>query len=43
MRELLIQILIISNVRSTVFIETRSTYRADRPEELRLVGEVEFV
>ena len=26
-----------------MFIETRSTYRADRPEELRPVGEVEFV
>ena len=31
------------NVRSTVFIETRGMYRPDGPEELRSVGEVEFV
>ena len=31
------------NVRSTVFVEARSMYRADAPEELRPVGEVEFV
>ena len=31
------------NVRSTVFIECRSMYRADGPEEMRPVGEVEFV
>ena len=31
------------NVRSTVFIEARSMYRADGPEEMRAVGEVEFV
>jgi predicted TIM-barrel fold metal-dependent hydrolase len=31
------------NVRSTVFIEARAMYRADGPEELRPVGEVEFV
>jgi L-fuconolactonase len=31
------------NVRSTVFIEARSMYRADGPEEIRSVGEVEFV
>lgn len=31
------------NVRSTVFIEVRSRYRADGPEEMRPVGEVEFV
>ena len=31
------------NVRSTVFIEARSMYRADGPEEIRPVGEVEFV
>jgi predicted TIM-barrel fold metal-dependent hydrolase len=31
------------NVRSTVFIETRSMYRPDGPPELRPVGEVEFV
>ena len=31
------------NVRSTVFIEARSMYRADGPVELRSVGEVEFV
>ena len=30
------------NVRSTVFIEARSMYRPDGPEELRPVGEVEF-
>ncbi len=31
------------NVRSTAFIEARSMYRIDGPEELRSVGEVEFV
>ena len=31
------------NVRSTVFIEARSMYRADGPDELKPVGEVEFV
>ena len=31
------------NVRSTVFIEARSEYRTDGPEEMRSVGEVEFV
>jgi predicted TIM-barrel fold metal-dependent hydrolase len=31
------------NVLSTVFIETRAMYRQDGPEELRSVGEVEFV
>ncbi len=31
------------NVRSTVFVECRSMYRADGPEEMRPVGEVEFV
>ncbi len=31
------------NVRSTVFIECRSMYRADGPEGMRPVGEVEFV
>jgi predicted TIM-barrel fold metal-dependent hydrolase len=31
------------NVRSTVFIEARAMYRADGPEELRPVGEVELV
>ncbi len=31
------------NVRSTVFVEAHSMYRADGPEELRPVGEVEFV
>ena len=31
------------NITSTVFIETRSMYRADGPEDLRCVGEVEFV
>ena len=31
------------NVRSTVFIEARSMYRDSGPEELRCVGEVEFV
>ena len=31
------------NVRSTVFIEARSMYRADGPTDLRSVGEVEFV
>ena len=31
------------NVRSTVFVEARSMYGTDGPEELRPVGEVEFV
>ena len=31
------------NIRSTVFLEARSMYNADGPEELRPVGEVEFV
>ncbi len=31
------------NVRSTVFVEARAMYRADGPEALRPVGEVEFV
>ena len=31
------------NVRSTVFIECRSMYRKDVPEEMRPVGEVEYV
>ena len=30
-------------VRSTVFVEARSMYRTDGPEEMRPVGEVEFV
>jgi hypothetical protein len=30
-------------VRSTVFIEARAMYRAEGPEEMRPVGEVEFV
>ena len=30
------------NVRSTVFVETRSMYRIEGPEEMRPVGEVEF-
>jgi L-fuconolactonase len=31
------------NVRSTVFIEARAMYRADGPNEMKPVGEVEFV
>ena len=31
------------NVRSTVFVEAGAMYRAEGPEELRSVGEVEFV
>ena len=31
------------NVRSTVFLEARSMYRASGPDELKSVGEVEFV
>ncbi len=31
------------NIVSTVFIECRAMYRADGPEELKTVGEVEFV
>ncbi|HYR89329.1 MAG TPA: amidohydrolase family protein [Terriglobia bacterium] len=32
-----------NNVRQTVFIECGSMYRADGPEEFRVVGETEFV
>ena len=31
------------NVRSTVFVEARAMYRIEGPEEMRPVGEVEFV
>jgi L-fuconolactonase len=31
------------NVRSTVFIEARAMYRVEGPEEIRPIGEVEFV
>ena len=31
------------NVRSTVFLEVRAMYRLDGPQEMRCVGEVEFV
>ena len=31
------------NVRSTVFVEASAMYRSDGPEEMRPVGEVEFV
>ena len=31
------------NVRSSVFIEARAMYRAEGPEEMRPIGEVEFV
>ena len=31
------------NVRQTVFVECTSMYRADGPEELKVVGETEFV
>ncbi|MDF2119352.1 amidohydrolase family protein [Roseiarcaceae bacterium H3SJ34-1] len=31
------------NIRATVFIQCRSMYRADGPEEMRCIGEVEFV
>ena len=31
------------NIRSTVFIEARAMYRADASQDLRPVGEVEFV
>ena len=31
------------HVRSTVFIEVKTRYRADGPEEMRPVGEVEFI
>ena len=31
------------NVRSTVFVEAKSEYRPDGPEQMRPVGEVEFV
>ncbi len=31
------------NIRATVFLECRAFYRADGPEEMRVVGETEFV
>ena len=31
------------NIRSTVFVEARSMYRADGPDDMKPVGEVEFV
>jgi len=31
------------NVRSTVFVETNAMYRPDGPEEMKPVGEVEFI
>lgn len=31
------------NLRSTVFVEARAMYRIDGPEEMRPVGEIEFV
>ena len=31
------------NIRSTVFVEARAMYRADGPEAMQAVGEVEFV
>jgi L-fuconolactonase len=31
------------DVRSTVLIEVKARYRADGPEEMRPVGEVEFI
>ena len=31
------------NVRSTVFVEANAMYRPDGPEEMKPVGEVEFV
>ena len=43
LHELLADITTGHNVRSTVFIETRTMYRPDGPVELRPVGEVEFV
>ena len=43
LHELLADIQSGHHVRSTVFIEARAMYRADGPEELRPVGEVEFV
>jgi predicted TIM-barrel fold metal-dependent hydrolase len=43
LHELLADINCGHNVRSTVFIETRSMYRPNGPVELRPVGEVEFV
>ena len=43
LHELLADISSGHNVRSTVFVETRAMYRPEGPEELRPVGEVEFV
>ncbi|HAS49027.1 MAG TPA: hypothetical protein DCS33_07030, partial [Gammaproteobacteria bacterium] len=31
------------NVRQTVFVECTSMYRADGPDELKVIGETEFV
>ena len=31
------------NVRQTVFVECTSMYRADGPEDLKVIGETEFV
>ena len=41
--ELLADIASGHNVRSTVFIEARSMYRSEGPDEMRPVGEVEYV
>jgi L-fuconolactonase len=43
LHELAADIHSVHHVRSTVVIEARAMYRADGPEELRPVGEVEFV
>src|SRR5213082_3502531 len=43
LHELLADISSGHNVRSTVFIEARSMYRADGPVEMRSIGEVEYV
>lgn len=42
MDELTVDVASGHNIRSTVFIEARALYRADGPEELRPIGEVEF-
>src|SRR5438045_7648627 len=41
--ELLVDLRTGHNVESTVFVECTSFYRASGPEELRVVGETEFV
>ncbi|MSQ06786.1 MAG: amidohydrolase [Dehalococcoidia bacterium] len=43
LHELMADVSVGHNVKSTVFVETRGMYRPDGPVEMRPVGEVEFV